>query len=294
LARFSRQHVTVALTGEGGDELFAGYRHYRLYRQLAAIERRVPGVQSMAGFLTRLEPYAAGFGPRRLWKGLWIANLPSTERPRGLVSVFTDAEIHRLVAPEFQHGNGNGYRAAEFRVLQERARHADCVAQSMYVDVKSQLADQLLMKVDKMTMAASLEARCPFLDQQLMEYVAALPTEMKISGEGAKLLLRRALRGLVPDALLDRPKHGFEVPIRRWLLHDLAPMADELLVAPGASIHRYIDPDFVRGLWVRLQERNDHQLARQIWTLLNFAVWHDQHWSGTQSESRYAGSSAIS
>ncbi|MFI5365822.1 MAG: asparagine synthase (glutamine-hydrolyzing) [Candidatus Binatia bacterium] len=291
LARFSRQHVTVALTGEGGDELFAGYRHYRLHRRLAQLERRVPGVPAFASLLAQLEPHAAGLGPRRLWKGVWIANLPPAERPRGLVSVFTDAEIERLVAREFRHRNGNGYHAAEFRRLQERARDVDCVAQSMYVDAKSQLADQLLMKVDKATMAASLEARCPFLDQRLIEYVAALPTEMKISGAGAKLLLRQALRGLVPDALLDRPKHGFEVPIRRWLLADLAPLVTQLLVTPGAPVHRYLDPQFVQTCWKRLQERDDHQLARQLWTLLNFAVWHDQHWPETTGTTTHVGAS---
>ncbi|MFQ5668417.1 MAG: asparagine synthase (glutamine-hydrolyzing), partial [Candidatus Binatia bacterium] len=272
LAKFAGQHVTVALTGEGGDELFAGYRHYRLYRQLAALEDRVSGVRSMAGWLGRLEPYAGSLGPRRLWKGLWIASLAATERPRGLVSVFTDAEISRLLTHDFRPHNGDGYHARQFQLLQDRARCADYVAQSMYVDAKSQLADQLLMKVDKMTMAASLEARCPFLDQRLIEYVAALPTAMKISGAGAKLLLRHALRGLVPDELLDRPKHGFEVPIRQWLLRDLAPLVTDLLLASGAAVHDYIDARFIRGLWSRLQRRADHHLARQLWVLLNFAV----------------------
>ncbi len=293
LSKFSRQHVTVALTGEGGDELFAGYRHYRLHRQLAVIEQRLPGVRSVVGLLAHLEPFARAFGPRRLWKGLWIANLPIGERPRGLVSVFSDPEIERLMVADFRLDNGNGYRATEFRTLQERARDADCVAQAMYVDAKSQLADQLLMKVDKMTMAASLEARCPFLDQQLFEYVGALPTAMKISETGSKLLLRRALRGLVPDALLDRPKHGFEVPIRRWMLSDLSPLVSESLLAANAPVHRYLNSSFVSQLWRRLQERDDHQLARQMWTLLNFAVWHDQHWPRALGSTVNADSIAI-
>jgi asparagine synthase (glutamine-hydrolysing) len=278
LAKFSRQYVTVALTGEGGDELFAGYRHYRLYRQLAAVQQRVAGVGAVAGLLSRLEPLAGAWGPRRFWKGIWIADLSQQDRPRGLLSVFTDADIRRLVNRDYRFANGNDYRTNEFRVLQGRARNADCVAQSMYVDAKSQLADQLLMKVDKMTMAASLEARCPFLDQRMIDYVAALPTDMKISAAGAKLLLRHALRGLVPDALLDRPKHGFEVPIRRWLLHDLKPLATDLLVAPGAAVHGYLDAGALRQLWARLHERDDNQLARQTWILLNFAIWHEQHW----------------
>ena len=278
LARFARQRVTVALTGEGGDELFAGYRHYRLYRQLTALEKRVGGARELAGLAARIEPFAGRVGPRRFWKAIWIASLSAADRPRGLLSVFTDSDIEQLMEPDFRGTNGNGYRAAEFRSLQARAAGSAGVAQSMYVDAKSQLPEQLLMKVDKMTMAASLEARCPFLDQRMMEYVGTLPVEMNISGAGTKLLLRHALRGLVPDALLDRPKHGFEVPIRRWLMGDLAPLVTELLLMPAAAIHHYLDADAVRDLWRHFLQRPDHQLARQVWILLNFAVWHEQHW----------------
>jgi asparagine synthase (glutamine-hydrolysing) len=277
LSRFARQRVTVVLTGEGGDELFAGYRHYRLHRQLAQWEDRVPGLNLAARVLAGIEPLARSFGPRRLWKAVWIANLPRHERPRGLVSVFTDGELHRLLTAPFAAANGD-YRIDAIQALQARVAGLDSVTQAMYVDAKSQLADQLLMKVDKTTMAASLEARCPFLDQKLVEYVAALPIDMKISDAGAKLLLRRALRGLVPDALLDRPKHGFEVPIQRWMLGGLAGVAQELLLAPGAAIHRYLQPAALHALWQRLQGRNDAQLARQLWTLLNLAIWHDQLW----------------
>jgi asparagine synthase (glutamine-hydrolysing) len=166
----------------------------------------------------------------------------------------------------------------EFRALQERVRDLDCVSQAMYVDVKSQLADQVLMNLDKTTMAASLEARCPFLDQRLIEYVARLPVEMKISDTGAKLLLRRALRNHVPESLLNRPQQPFQVPVQRWMLGELAPLAEETLLAHGAAVHRYLRPDAIRTLWQRLQARDDAQLARQAWTLLNFAIWHDQLW----------------
>ena len=282
LARFARQRVTVALTGEGGDELFGGYRHYRLYRQLAVLEGRIAGVRSTAKALLGLEPYMGHVGPRRLWKGLWIASLPSRDRLRGLVNVFSDPDVHRLLAEPFRRSNGDGYDEREFRRLWELAQDADHVAQAMYVDVNAQLPEQLLMKVDKTTMAASLEARCPFLDQRLIEYVGALPTAMKIGPNGTKLLLRHALRGLVPDALLDRKKHGFEVPVRKWMLGQLSPLVDSLLLASDAPIGRYLELNDVRGLWRRLTTTRDGQLARQLWTVLNLAVWHEIHW-GTSS-----------
>ncbi|MBI3784915.1 MAG: asparagine synthase (glutamine-hydrolyzing) [Deltaproteobacteria bacterium] len=277
LSRFARAYVTVVLTGEGGDELFAGYRHYRLHRQLAQWEDRYPGIGVAARVLAGLEPLGRSFGPRRLWKAVWIANLPRHERPRGLVSVFTDGEVKRLLSTAAA-ADGGRYAIDEFRALQARVRNLDCVSQAMYVDAKTQLADQLLMKVDKTTMAASLEARCPFLDQKLIEYVASLPIDMKISDSGAKLLLRQALRGLVPDELLDRPKHGFEVPVRRWMLSELEPLANEVLLAPGAGAHQYLRADAVKELWQRLRSHDDAQVARQAWTLLNFAVWYEQLW----------------
>jgi asparagine synthase (glutamine-hydrolysing) len=277
LARFARQRVTVALTGEGGDELFGGYRHYRLYRQLATLEERVAGVRGMARALLGLEPYLGHVGPRRLWKGLWITSLPSRDRVRGLVNVFIDPDVDRLLAEPFRTADGH-YDEAEFGQLWERARDADHIAQAMYVDAKAQMAEQLLMKVDKTTMAASLEARCPFLDQRLIEFVGRLPTAMKIGPGGTKLLLRRALRGLVPDDLLDRKKHGFEVPVRKWMLGDLAGVVESLLLRRDAPIAAYVDLDAVRGLRRRLAATNDSQLARQLWTLLNLAVWYDLHW----------------
>jgi asparagine synthase (glutamine-hydrolysing) len=276
LARFARQRVTVALTGEGGDELFGGYRHYRLYRQLAELEERLPGTRSIARALLGLEPWVGHLGPRRFWKGLWITSLAAPGRVRGLVSVFPDAEVTRLLAgaPDA----GGGYDEDEFTQLWARVQERDYIAQAMYVDAKAQMAEQLLMKVDKTTMAASLEARCPFLDQRLIDYVGTLPTAMKIGPAGTKLLLRHALRGLVPDALLDRRKHGFEVPVRKWMLNDVRELVESLLLAPGAAIGSHLDLAVVGRLWRRLVAHNDGQLARQLWTLLNLAVWRETQW----------------
>ncbi len=170
LAKFARQRVTVALTGEGGDELFAGYRHYRLYRQLAALEERVGSVRASAAWLLeRSSRWPAGSGRAGCGRASGSRASPRAIARAGSLSVFTDAERRPATPPRrSRSADGNGYRAAEFALLQEAgARGWTASRRSMYVDAKSQLADQLLMKVDKMTMAASLEARCPFLDQRL-------------------------------------------------------------------------------------------------------------------------------
>lgn len=275
LSRFARQHVTVVLTGEGGDELFAGYRHHHLQARLTQLDR-VPGAATAARWLSGLEG-SLPVAPRRLWKGLWIAGLGAADRPRGLVSIHTDGEVRALLRRELWPTTG-AYHLAAFRELYAKVADLDAVAQSLYVDAQSQLPEQLLMKVDKMTMAASLEARCPFLDQRLVEYAATLPSSLKRRGGDGKRVLRQALRGLVPDTLLDRPKHGFEVPIRRWLMGPLAQLAGDLLLTDGAAIHAYLAPAAVRSLWKRVQVRDDTQSARQLWLLLNLALWHAQHW----------------
>ena len=134
------------------------------------------------------------------------------------------------------------------------------------------------MKVDKTTMAASLEARCPLLDQELLEYASALPAELKLGPGGEKLALRRALRGLVPEEILERPKHGFDVPLDTWLLRDLRSFVDDGLLADDAPIGRYVEPAATRALWKQFQRRRDSRSCKQIWRLLNLAVWHEIHW----------------
>ncbi len=278
LSKFARQRVTVVLTGEGGDELFAGYRHYRQHRRLLDLERRLPGLRAAARSAAVLAPQLGQLGQRRWWKALWLAGLPATQLSRAWLSAFTEAELRRLYNPEFARADCNGHQDAAFAPYEEEARELDPVAQAMYLDTKLHLADQLLMKVDKMTMAASLEARCPFLDQKLVEYVAALPTAMKLPARGSKLILRDAVRDLLPAAVLSRPKQGFEPPIRRWLLGDLAPLAEEVLLHSAAALGEILDLAAVRSLWASLRQRSDDVLARQCWILLNLATWQQLHW----------------
>lgn len=279
LARFARQHVTVALTGEGGDELFAGYARHHLQARLALLDA-VPGLHQVARGVARMEGIGGRRGDSRLWKGISIAAADATDRPRALLAVLTDSAVLHLLRREMRPRGRLTYHAQVFRALQERVTHLDTISQALYVDAHSQLPDQLLMKVDKMTMAASLEARCPLLDQQLVEYAATLPPKLKRVGADSKRVFKRAVRGLVPDSLIDRPKHGFEVPIRRWMLHGLASTVQDLLLRDGAAIHRYLEPTPIRVMWHRLCERNDAQLARQVWLLLNLAVWHRRHLVG--------------
>ncbi|HYH53969.1 MAG TPA: asparagine synthase C-terminal domain-containing protein, partial [Solirubrobacterales bacterium] len=144
------------------------------------------------------------------------------------------------------------------------------------VDVGLYLPDDLLAKVDIATMAHSLEARSPLLDPELMQFAAALPAQMKIRGTEKKLALRSALRGWVPDEVLDAPKQGFVIPIAEWLRGDLRDLAYDTLLDPRARDRGYFEPAAVKGLLDRhmfgLEDR-----SQAIWTLLIFEQWHREH-----------------
>ena len=286
LSHFARQRITVVLTGEGGDEVFAGYTHHRHHFRFGELDARVPGLSPVARGIVRLESLLGPLGAAKFWKGVWIAGLPVEERHRGWYATYTDRELERLLRPETREACRNGSLSAPFRALYSKMGDRDLLDQLLYVDSKLSLADQLLMKVDKTTMAASLEARCPLLDQELVEYAAALPSSLKLTASGgAKQVLRHALRGLVPDDVLDRPKHGFDVPLETWLLRDLQGFVDDGLLADSAPIGRYVDLGEVRTLWSRFRKHRDMRFCKQIWRLLNLAVWHEVHWPSGLLES---------
>jgi asparagine synthase (glutamine-hydrolysing) len=143
----------------------------------------------------------------------------------------------------------------------------------LYVDAKVWLPDDLLIKADKMTMANGLELRVPFLDHKMVEFAAALPNASKIHGKGGKTLLRSAMRGVLPDAIIDRPKKGFPIPIGSWLRTSLRQFTRDHLLARDSACSRYVD----RGETVRLVEEHERggvDRSQEIWALLVFEFWH--------------------
>ncbi len=281
LSHFARQHITVVLTGEGGDETFAGYPHHRHAARLGRLAPFLPGLGLAARGVSRLEGRLGGIGSARFWKGAWIAGLPADERHRAWYAAYTDAELSKLLSTDLRANFAKRMDtlAGPFRTLQAKVNKREMLEQLLYIDAKVSLADQLLMKVDKTTMAASLEARCPLLDQELLEYAAALPAALKLSANGgAKLVLRHALRGLLTDDILDRPKQGFDVPLETWLLRDLEAPVQAGLLDDRAPIAAYLDLNTVKNTWARFRQRRDMRSCKQIWRLLNLAVWHEIHW----------------
>lgn len=219
LARFARSRVTVALSGEGADELFGGYRRHRLQRRLGWM-RVLPGLAPLAraGRGLGVLPHRAGQALEALATADPVRNHLewSQTMARSLAGTLFDPEVVRA----FQ-------RDAEETFAPYFAASGRALASTLAADLSEWLPHDLLAKVDRATMAFSLEARVPYLARDVAAFVAGLPDRAKIRGAEGKVLLRRALAGVVPEAVLGRPKHGFDLPLDSWIRGPLKPLAQE-------------------------------------------------------------------
>ncbi len=276
LAEMAREHVTVALNGDGGDECFAGYQRYSSQLLAARLERVPAGLRnSLAALGRRADPPASG-GSRAERALRFATRLGGEREGRYLeqVSLF-DRDARRALYGPALASVAPGYEPE--RALLDPWREAsgrDLVDQLLEVDTSVYLPGDLLTKIDIATMAYSLEGRSPLLDQEFMELAASLPSEAKARGGQRKIALRGALRGWVPDEILDGRKQGFELPVSGWLRADLQPYAREVLLDPAAAERGWLDPVAVERL---LDEHRagteDH--GKRLWTLLNLELWGD-------------------
>ncbi|HXG05456.1 MAG TPA: asparagine synthase (glutamine-hydrolyzing) [Candidatus Binatia bacterium] len=277
VARAARERVTVALSGDGGDEVFAGYqRRYGLNRW----ERRARGWlpagfrRTVIGALGRHYP-KADWLPRPLRARYVLQNLAvSFERAYfNDLCLFRDDERARLLASDFQRAVAGHDPFDVVRVHFDRTRGLDPLARLLYVDLKTWLPNDILVKVDRMSMANSLEVRSPFLDHRLVEFAATVPSDLKYRGRTSKYLVKRHLEHRVPAAAVHRPKQGFEIPVSEWLRGPLRGLAEDLLLSPRALGRGYVRPEAVRGLWRRhLARVGDH--GAQLWALVMLELWH--------------------
>jgi asparagine synthase (glutamine-hydrolysing) len=274
LAEMAREHVTVALNGDGGDECFGGYQRYSSQLMAARLERLPAGLRnSLAAAGRHADPPASGGSP--VQRALRFATRLGGEREgRYLeqVSLFDRAARRSLYGPALA-SVATAYEP-ERALLDpwQEASGSDLLDQLLEVDTNVYLPGDLLTKIDVATMAYSLEGRSPLLDQEFMELAASLPSEQKARGGRRKIALRGALRGRVPDEILDGRKQGFELPVSSWLRGDLQPYAREVLLDPAAGERGWLDPVAVERLLD--QHRSgaaDH--GKRLWTLLNLELW---------------------
>jgi asparagine synthase (glutamine-hydrolysing) len=281
LAEMTRRHVTVALNGDGGDESFAGYDRYAANVLLGRFDA-VPGVarRSVARLGTRIAPDPT-INSRRSQLRRLATVLPLDAAGRYLAySTRLDAvDRARVYTPEGRSQIDQTRIDKTFRDVWEDVEADELVDRMLGTDVELYLAGDLLAKVDIASMHYSLEARSPLLDHELMELAAAVQPEHKLHGREKKLGLRSALRGWIPDEILDRPKRGFELPVADWLHGDLGTFARDVLLDPLTRGRGLLDAGYTEELLERhLARREDH--SRQIWTLLVFELWQRERGNG--------------
>jgi asparagine synthase (glutamine-hydrolysing) len=275
IAQLTRRYVTVVLNGDGGDESFAGYNRYlidRLFRRADVLPRSLR--RGLALALKRLW----STGPRRnlLRKLTKLAELIALEPERRYArwfGQFTLEERHSLYTDEFKDAS-NGIDAEHMFVSLFAENDADNgLDADLSTDINLYLPDDLLVKMDRASMAHSLEARSPLLDHVFMEFVATLPPAMKLCGKRTKYILKKSLRGVIPDAVLDRPKMGFGAPISSWFRNELREMAADLLLSPRARQRGYFRASVLEDLWTEHTSRGlDH--SEKLWDLLILELWH--------------------
>ena len=277
LSKFTRQHVKVALGGDGGDELFAGYptiqahRLVRYYGMLPGFVRRgiVPSIVDRLPIST--DNISLDFKLRRFLSG---ARLPTAERHATWLGAFGREERSRLLTTDVQEAIRRA--GAPDTIAEHFARqHArDPLNQVLYLDMKLYLENDILVKVDRASMQASLEARVPLLNAEVVDYVLRLPISLKLRGLRSKFLLKHAMRDRLPADILHRSKKGFGIPVAKWFL---GPLKEPLLEALHPD--RIKDDGFFRPEAVR-QLLDDHLAGRrdnrkQLWTLFVFSRWQD-------------------
>jgi asparagine synthase (glutamine-hydrolysing) len=279
VSRFAREHVTVALSGDGGDELFAGYDTYvaqrlaRLYGALpAAVRRRL-----IPAAVRRLRPSPKKKGAiNRVLRFVEGAALPEElEHTRWMIA-FSEAEKTTLydeaVQAELPVGAGVRHLARHFAA----APSADALARQQWVDVHSYLTDDILVKVDRMSMANSLEVRCPLLDYRLAEFALNLPARLKLRGLSGKRLLRQAMAPVLPAEILTRGKEGFSMPIKHWLRGEIRELMLDLLSEERLRKRGLFAPFHVRRLVdEHLADRANH--SHRLWALMAFELWCDEY-----------------
>jgi asparagine synthase (glutamine-hydrolysing) len=273
VSRMARESVVVALSGDGGDENMAGYRKYKFHQRERRVRRLVPGSLRRLAFrpLGRLYP-KADWLPRPLRAKSTLQNLGSSDAE----AIYRSRAMHdprdalTLIRPE---ARVRGYDP--ITVIEDHYRRCespDPLSRELYVDIKTYLVDDILTKVDRASMAVSLEVRVPLLDHKFMEFMAAVPSGLKLRGGRGKYLFKQAVRPILGDSVVDRPKMGFSVPLGDWFRGPLREMIEDTLFATDAFIGSVLEVDEVRRVW-RSHQGGFRWMEPMIWALLMLELW---------------------
>lgn len=272
VAKAAREHVTVALSGDGGDEGFAGYGHYAMLRRFDVFDRLPMHVRSV------LQTLRQGLSKTTRWN-----TLAKFDR---LLSMMVDElpgryrTYHSIVKPQER---AHLY-ASEFRsLLAEQRFHNDIVSHDMnhridsvdwmiQHDLRVYLADCLMVKTDIASMANSLEVRCPLLDQNVVEFACQIPTGWKMHKSGGKYILKRALEPYLPPEILNRPKRGFALPVATWFRGELAGLLRDTLLSDNSKKRGLFNTEYI-SYWIRSHQAGSRNWSNRLWALMMLELW---------------------
>ncbi|HEV2380196.1 MAG TPA: asparagine synthase (glutamine-hydrolyzing) [Terriglobia bacterium] len=278
MSRFARSEITVALSGEGSDELFGGYPTY-IGARVADFYLRLPRAlrERVLRPLGQRLPVSSSAVPLGFFLRLFLAQAerPAAERHLVWFGIFAPEELEMLLEPGWPGPRPGPSLFAILPRLLESTRFESTLAEMLYLDFRTYLQDDLLAKVDRASMACSLELRTPFLDQRLVEFAAGLPASLKLRHFRLKDILKRAVEPWVPPQVIHRQKRGFSVPIANWMRQELRPLLQEKLSPERLQRQGWFNPAFVgRLVEEHLAGRADHR--KPLWTLLCFQLWHER------------------
>jgi len=274
VSKLARTMVTVALAGDGGDENFAGYSKYLSDQRENRLRRLVPGAlpRAMLGGVSR---QLANNPVSHLRRGSSLLQSLSSDPARAFFlsnSFFRGHIWERLVSAPFATELGDYDSSQLTQAYYESADTDDHLSKLLYTDIKSYLPGDILVKVDRMSMANSLETRAPLLDYRVVDFAATVPAQMKIHNGEGKSVLKSAFEGMLTDETLYRQKMGFSVPLASWLRREIAPVAEKYLCAENSGLSNFFQLPAIRSLW--LEHRNgSRDYSQELWSLLMFEIW---------------------
>jgi len=260
VARLARQNVTVALSGEGSDEVFSGYP---IYRMMLALENmnKVPFARLGGLLLERLAP------PGRVKKYSRMLGQPIEQRYHGVGTAFPKELLRQMVRPGAAAHDFSGAVMEAYSLCQG----LPLLTRMSFVDIKTWLPSNLLVKADRMSMANSLELRVPFLDHKVVEFGYSLPARLRIRANNGKYILKKYMESYLPREIIYRPKKGFPVPTRTWFRNDLAGFARETLLGRGGATEDFFERSLVEQVLTQPESRDQ---SGQIYALLVFDQWY--------------------
>lgn len=287
VSELARQKVTVALAGDGGDEVFAGYEKYAIDHTENSIRRYIPKLIRKALF-PHISKLLSASNTSLFRRAGNLLNSLSHDPAYGffISNSFCSDELWNKLASDKMKASIGSYHPSEITLKHyENAKASDHMSKIMYTDMKTYLPGDILVKVDRMSMANSLEVRAPLLDYEMIEFASTIPVGMKFKSGEKKHILKECFKRLLPNDILYRKKMGFSVPLAHWFRHEIKAIAEKALFESDSGISDYFNMSSLKTIWEQHQS-GSHDYSSELWSFLMFQLWWNQYMSTPSKKSQ--------